>query len=238
MKRILITGGTRGLGLALSRNLLKDGHQVLAASKKPSPEFNELQAQFPDRLSFQAVDLADTASITAFSRDARLIDGLDGFVANAAVGLAGVLTLTQAAEIERAINVNVLGNILLTREALKGMLDRGGSVVFVSSVAAKTGLTGLSVYSATKGALLAFSRSLAREYGPRNIRVNCVLPGYFQSEMSAGMEDAARESVLRRTPLGRLSEAQDVVEAIRFLLSDDSASVTGTELVVDAGFSA
>ncbi|HSA03657.1 MAG TPA: SDR family oxidoreductase, partial [Candidatus Paceibacterota bacterium] len=67
---------------------------------------------------------------------------------------------------------------------------------------------------------------------------NCVLPGYFQSEMSAGMEDAARESVLRRTPLGRLSEAQDVVEAIRFLLSDDSASVTGTELVVDAGFSA
>jgi 3-oxoacyl-[acyl-carrier protein] reductase len=240
MKRILIPGGSRGLGLALCRSLLKDGHQVLATSRQRSPELTKLQRRFPKRLTFQALDLADAASIATFSRVTRLIDGLDGFVANAAVGLDGFLTLTQPADIERTINTNILGNILLTREVIKGMLARGGggNIVFVSSVAAKTGLSGLSVYSATKGALLAFSRSLAREYGAKNIRVNCVMPGYFESEMSAGMDESTREAVMRRTPLGRLGEVRDVVQAVRFLLSDNSACVTGTEIVVDGGFTA
>jgi 3-oxoacyl-[acyl-carrier protein] reductase len=118
------------------------------------------------------------------------------------------------------------------------MLARGGSLVFVSSVAARTGFSGLSVYAATKGALVSFSKVLAREYGGRGIRSNCVLPGFLETDMSATLSVEQRERLRRRSPLGRLGAVGDVVGAVRYLLSDEARFVTGTELVVDGGFSA
>jgi 3-oxoacyl-[acyl-carrier protein] reductase len=115
------------------------------------------------------------------------------------------------------------------------MLARGGSLVFVSSVAARTGLAGLSVYAATKGALVSFSRALAREYGQRGIRSNCVLPGFLETEMTCSLTPEAKARLTRRTALRRLGQADDVVGAISFLLSDAARHITGAELVVDGG---
>lgn len=235
MKRILVTGGSRGLGLAVCRQLLAEGHAVVTCSRKLSPDLSGLLQAHPGRLEHHLADFAQPGAVTALAKSARLLEGLDGFVANAAIGVEGLLTLTSEAALRECVEVNLVASMLLAREAVKGMLARGGSLVFISSVAARSGMAGLSVYGATKGALLSFSRALAREYGQRGIRSNCVLPGFLETEMTRSMplEDKAR--LTRRTALKRLGQAGDVVGAISFLLSDAARHVTGAELVVDGG---
>jgi 3-oxoacyl-[acyl-carrier protein] reductase len=238
MKRILVTGGSRGLGLAVCKQLLAEGCFVVTTSRRSSADLDQLLRANSNRMECHAIDLSQLPAIETLVQKAKLLEGVDGWVANAAVGLDGLLTLNKTEDIDQCIRVNLLSTILLTREVVKGMLERGGSMVFVSSVAAKAGVSGLSVYSATKGALLAFSRSLAREYGERGIRSNCVLPGYFESEMNAGMDSESRERIRRRTALRRHIDMQDVAQVISFLISDTSRHITGTEFVVDAGMTA
>ncbi len=235
MKRILITGGSRGLGLALCERMLEDGWDVLTVSRSTTPELESLREKVGGRLEHFAHDLADPGAVAALVDEVRLLDGVDGFVANAAVGTEGLLTLLGEEEIRRTVEINLVSTILLARQVVKGMLARGGSLVFVSSVAARTGFSGLSVYGATKGALTAFSRGVAREYGRKNIRSNCVLPGFLETDMSASLGEDQRRTVARRSALGRLGRVDDVVGAVRFLLSDEAKFITGTELTVDGG---
>lgn len=238
MKRVLVTGGSRGLGLAICRRLLGEGWHVITAARRVTPELESALAQFSERLEFHAVDFANPKAVEILAHKARLLDGIDGFVANAAVGTEGLLTLTSGSAIRDTMEVNLVAPMLLARETVKGMLITGGSLIFISSVAATTGLSGLSVYSASKGALVSFSRALAREYGERGIRSNCILPGFLTTEMSAGLAPDQRERVQRRTALKRLGTAEEVTGAVSFLLSEDARYITGTELVVDGGLSA
>jgi 3-oxoacyl-[acyl-carrier protein] reductase len=165
---------------------------------------------------------------------------MDAFIANAAIGTEGLLTLTSESDLRGCVELNLTSVMLLAREILKGMLARGsgGSLLFISSIAARTGFPGLSVYGATKGALLAFSRALAREYGGRGIRSNCVLPGFLETEMSATLPETARDRLKRRTPLNRLGQVEDVAGLVSFLLSDEARHVTGSEYIVDGGMTA
>ncbi|MCB1124958.1 MAG: SDR family oxidoreductase [Verrucomicrobiae bacterium] len=238
MKRALITGGSRGLGLALCDRLLSEGWEVVAVSRRTTAAFDKLRADSGGRLHHFSVDLADPDGVAQLTERAGLLEGLEAFVANAAVGTEGLLTLTSEAAIRETLEVNLTSTILLTRQVVKGMLGRGGSLVFVSSVAARTGFSGLSVYAATKGALVAFSRSVAREYGSRGIRSNCVLPGFLETDMSASLSGNQRERLARRAALGRLGTVTDVVGSVSFLLSDESRFVTGTEIVIDGGSTA
>ena len=238
MKRVLITGGSRGLGLALCRKLLDEQWHVLTTARRATEAVRELQAEYAGRFEFWEADLAKAAEVQRLCAAARVLEGLDGFVANAALGTEGLLTLTSEAVMRQTLDVNLLAPLLLAKQVVKGMLPRGGSLVFVSSVAAVTGLSGLTVYGATKGALLAFSRAVAREYGERGIRSNCVVPGFLETEMSASLEEAQRVRLRRRTALGRLGQVEDVVGAVSFLLSPAAAFVTGTELIVDGGMRA
>ena len=129
--------------------------------------------------------------------------------------------------------------MLLAREAIKGMLTHGGgSLIFIASVAARTGFSGLAVYGAAKGGLVSFSRALAREYGKRGIRSNAVLPGFLETEMSQSLPVAKRDRIVGRTALKRLGAAHDVAGVVTFLLSEQARYVTGTEIVVDGGLTA
>lgn len=238
MKRVLITGGSRGLGLALCQRLLAEGWEVLTVSRQRSAGLVELAEQAPGRLRHFTHDLAAPGAVAALTKEARLLEGVDALVANAAVGTEGLLTLLGEEAIRRTFEVNVMATILLTRQVVKGMLARGGNLVFISSIAARTGFSGLSVYAATKGALVGFSRSLAREYGAKGIRSNCVLPGFLETDMSAILPAAQRERLARRAALGRLGTVHDVVGTVSFLLSEDSRFITGTEFVVDGGSTA
>lgn len=238
MKRVLITGGSRGLGLALCRRLLDDQYCLVTSARTLSAELKALAKAHPGRLEFYPADLADPSGVPALAKAARLLDGIDGLVANAAVGTEGLLTLTSDAELQRCVQVNLVAPMLLAREAIKGMLNQGGSLVFIASVAGRTGFSGLSAYAATKGGLVSFSRTLAREYGERGIRSNCILPGFLDTEMTAPLSSEQRERLTRRTAVKRLGEPKDVVGAVRFLLSDEARYITGTELVVDGGLTA
>lgn len=240
MKRVLVTGGSRGIGLAICRRLLAEGWQVTTCARRRTNEVVELETAHGERFVFVEADLSEASAIGVLSARAQVLEGLDGFVANAALGTEGLLTLTSEKDLRRCVEVNLISVMVLAREVIKGMLVRGtgGRLVLVSSIAGRTGFAGLSVYGATKGALVAFGRSLAREYGERGIAVNCVSPGFVETEMTSGLGDPARETLRRRTALGRVGQADDVVGAVAFLLSPEARWITGTEMVVDGGATA
>ena len=214
----LVTGAAGGVGSAVVRRLLRD------------------PAQREDVL-WDAVDGRDTAALRKFVADAASRFGrIDLLVNNAAVAVEGVLPTMREQDIEAAIALNLTAAIVLSQACSRLMLRQGsGCIINVSSVNAIRGHAGVSVYSATKGALEAFTRSLARELGPRGIRVNAIAPGYFESDMVGSLAAEAKARISRRTPLGRLAEVADVVRAVRFLASEDAAFITGHTLVVDGG---
>ncbi len=249
----LISGGSRGLGLATIEALLARGDRVATFSRSGSPALSSLSAAHPDQLHVEQLDASDSHAIDAFvKRAAARFGRIDHCIANAAIAQEGVLATMRDDEIEAMLAVNVKGAIVLVRECVRQMLTRpltaeepliagrqrsDASVTVLSSVVARRGSTGLSVYAATKAALEGFAISLAREVGSRGIRVNAVAPGYVETDLSASLEPANRERVARRTPLGRLGEKNDVTSAVAFLTSPAAAFITAQVLAVDGGFS-
>lgn len=234
----VISGGSRGLGLALVEALVARGDRVATFSRGGSAALDALVAARPEQLLAARLDAGDPAAVRGFvAAVVERFGRIDHCVANAAVAQEGVLATTADADIEALLAVNLGGAIVLVRECVRQLLvqGRGGSVVLVSSVVAARGSPGLAVYAATKGGLEAFGRSLARELGPRGIRVNAVAPGFLETELSATLGEADRARIARRTALGRLGTPADVVGAVTFLTSPASAFITGQVLAIDGG---
>jgi 3-oxoacyl-[acyl-carrier protein] reductase len=230
-----VSGGSRGLGRALVDALVARDYRVATFSRGPS-EHVERWRHHPAVL-WQPLEATDYHAVAEFVRTAeRHFGRLEGLINNAAIGATGILATMPVAEIDRAVDVNLKAQIYLTKLVVGRMLKhRSGSIVNVSSVNALRGHEGVAVYSATKGALDAMTRSLARELGPKGIRVNSVAPGYFASDMVAGLDETAIARITRRTPLGRLCTEGDVVGLVLFLLVD-AAGVTGQTVAIDGGF--
>jgi len=183
---------------------------------------------------------ADSSKPDDMDRIARAVTDrwsrIDVLVNNAGVGLEGLLAFIRSRDIDRVLDINLRGSILLTQACIRRMIRHGaGAVVNVSSVNGVRGHSGVAVYSATKAALDGMTRSLARELGPRNIRVNSVAPGYFESNMVNDLSDEATSRIRRRTPLGRLANKREICEAVYFLASPRGSFITGQVLVVDGG---
>jgi 3-oxoacyl-[acyl-carrier protein] reductase len=237
----IVSGGSRGLGLATVERLLARGDRVATFSRTGSPALDALAADHPEQLHAELLDGADTEAVRGFvTRAAARFGGIDHCIANAAIAAEGVLATTRDDQIDALLALNVKGTIVLVRECVRLMLvrpaDRAApTVVVVSSVVASRGSAGLSVYAATKAALEGFARSLARELGPRGIRVNAVAPGFLATDLSASLPAEDRDRIVRRTPLGRLGTPADVVGAIDFLTSARAGFITGQVLAVDGG---
>ena len=245
----IISGGSRGLGLAVVERLLDRGDCVATFSRSGSVALTALASLHADRLHAEQIDAADADAIRRFvARAAVRFGGIDHCIANAAVAHEGVVATVRDDEIDAMLDVNLRGSIVLVRECVRQMLvlpvgdERaaagGPSVVVVSSVVASRGSPGLAVYAATKAGLEGFARSLARELGPRAIRVNAVAPGFLDTDLSSSLSEANRARIVRRTPLGRLGVPADVVGAIEFLTGPQAAFITGQVVTVDGGSAA
>lgn len=230
MRNVLVTGGTRGLGLGIAEALATAGFRVIAVARHRG---DQLGAD----MHFVPFDLAELSGLADLVKGIRAEFGpLYGLVNNAATSNAGVLANVPDREIERVICLNVTSPMLLTKYAARSMMTgAGGRIVNISSIVATTGYSGLSVYSATKAALLGFTRALARELGPLGITVNAVAPGFIATEMTSGLTDSDRGKIVRRSALGRAPDIADVSHAVDYLFSDKARNVTGTVLTVDAG---
>lgn len=244
MRKVVVTGGSRGLGLAIARRLAACGYCVIVVARNESDPLasamRELKNDGAGEIRFVRFDLADVEGIPALVKSMRQQFGaIYGLVNNAGLGTEGLLATMHNSQIEALVRLNTLSPIILTKYLVRAMMaDGDGRIVNVSSIIGSTGFSGLAVYGATKASLIGFTRSLAREVGRLGLTVNAVAPGFVDTDMTRGLDDAQRERVARRSALGRLAEAQDVASAVEFLLGDGARHITGTVLTVDAGSTA
>jgi 3-oxoacyl-[acyl-carrier protein] reductase len=241
LRNVIVTGASRGLGLAIAAALAASGHRVLAVARSESEQLREVMAAASQAgsgaVQFHAFDLLETAAIGEFVNSLRQQAGpLFGLVNNAGIGTSGVLALMREQDIETLVRLNTLAPIVLTKYVVRSMMsERAGRIVNVSSIVGATGYHALSVYSATKASLIGFTRSLAREVGQLGITVNAVAPGFITTEMTRELGEQQREQIIRRSALRRLPEPYDVAATVDFLFSDKARNITGTTLTVDAG---
>jgi 3-oxoacyl-[acyl-carrier protein] reductase len=242
MRNVLVSGGSRGLGFGIAKKLAGAGYRVVAIARQPSDALAAaINEAGEDTLAFHPCDLAEIDRIPDLVKTVRKKFGaIYGLVNNAGIGTAGVLATMRTADVERLIRLNTLSPILLTKHVVRAMMidGGGGRIVNMSSIVSATGFSSLSVYAATKASLVGFTRSLAREVGPLNITVNAVAPGFVDTAMTEGLDETQRDQVMRRSPLNRLAEIDDVANAVEFLLGDKASNITGTVLTVDAGSTA
>ena len=238
-RNVLVTGASRGIGLAVATRLAADGFRVLALARRSTEALERAAAAAGDgRLVFVPFDLDRLDAVPALVRDLRSAHGpLFGLVNNAGLGTQGLLATMPAAEIERLVRLNTLAPMIVAKHAVRAMMSAGaGRIVNMSSITAATGYAGLAAYAATKASMVGFTRSLAREVGPLGITVNAVAPGFVATAMTAGMDAEGTARVERRSALKRLASAVDVADAVSYLMG--AGNVTGTVLTVDAGTTA
>jgi 3-oxoacyl-[acyl-carrier protein] reductase len=241
VRNVIVTGGSRGLGLAMSNALAGAGYRVIAVARSLSPELKAAAHKAAEdargAIEFRACDLSDLNSLSPLVRAMRADFGpLYGLVNNAGLGTSGILSNMRDSEIQRLIQLNTASPIVLSKYVLRSMMSqREGRIINIASIVAATGYSGLSVYSATKASLIGFTRSLAREVGQLGITVNALAPGFVDTEMTHELTDSQRQKIARRSALHRMPEPVDVANSALFLLGDGGRNITGTVITVDAG---
>jgi 3-oxoacyl-[acyl-carrier protein] reductase len=234
-KLVVVTGASSGLGRLTCITLAEMGYKILGISRRPvtNVELNLSVNQF----SYVQFDLSDVSEIhNLVSKLVNQHGKPYALINNAAVGTDGLLPTMHNLEIENTIMTNLLSPIILTKFVSRHMLDmREGRIVNISSIVAQSGYKGLSVYGATKAGLEGFSRSLSRDLGSRGITVNCIAPGFMETEMTHELDQSKLGSIVRRSALQRLPALSEVVAGIAYLLSPNAGGITGTTLTIDAG---
>lgn len=239
LKNVIVTGVSRGLGLAIARRLNAEGtYRVIGLSRSLTDDYQALQDS-SDRVHFIPFDVGDIDSIAGVVSNITKTHGkLWGLVNNAGIGSDGVLATMHKTDIDEVLRVNLTGPITFAKYVSRTMLGRrAGRIVNISSIIASTGFHGLSVYAASKAGLEGFTRSLSREVGKMGLTVNCVAPGYMETEMTGGLDVHKMASIRRRAPLG-LPTPDDAAAAVAYLLGPDGARVTGTIMTIDGGSTA
>jgi 3-oxoacyl-[acyl-carrier protein] reductase len=236
---ILLTGVSKGLGIAIATHLLEKGNTVYGISRSSTPALQQLQDQYGTQLKWLQYDLENTTDVRqiVFKDWIGLNTPLHGFVNNAALAYDDIVTNLNIEPLEAMYRVNVFTPMLFTKFVLRSMLLHRiqGSIVHLSSISVHTGYKGLAMYASTKGALEAFSKNTAREWGETGIRSNCLVAGFMETEMSSTLSDNQKNRIYQRTSMKRAVEMESVAATIAFLLSKEASSITGQNIHVDCG---
>ena len=236
-KCVVVTGAAKGLGLAISRQAIEAGFNVIGVGRTESPEFRSLPIAQREFIEFDLYNLEKISGLV--SQIVAVADGVPyALINNAATGLDGLLATQHSTDIRKVIALNLEAPILLTKYLTRRMIKhRRGRVVNISSIIAQTGFSGLAAYGAAKAGLEGFTRSLSRELGRVGITVNCVAPGFMETDMTSGLQGKKLDSVKRRAALG-LPDTEHVASMVLHLLEKKSERTTGAVFTVDGGSTA
>ncbi len=240
MKTALITGGTKGIGKAVALAFLERGYEVVINYKNDEKSALATQDEF-NMLGYCPVlmraDVSDELQVRAMFKEFFMLYGkLDVLVNNAGISKIRVIQETSLNDWNSLFDVNVKGTFLCCREVVDKMIAEGsGSIINIASIWGEVGASCETAYSATKGAVIAFTKALAKELGPSKVRVNCVSPGVIDTEMNARFSESEVRELIDQIPLGRLGSGEDVAKACVYLAENDY--VTGEVLSVGGGFS-
>jgi 3-oxoacyl-[acyl-carrier protein] reductase len=227
-RSVLVTGGNRGIGLAIARRLAADGDSVTVTSRSGEPVAD---------LAVVPCDVRDAASVDAAFKATEAGQGpVEVLVANAGVTRDQLLALMSEDDFGLVLDTNLAGAYRVAKRAVRGMMKmRRGRLIFISSVVGLYGSAGQANYAASKAGLVGLSRSLARELGSRGITSNVVAPGFVDSDMTAGLPEARKAAIMASVPLGRYASADEVAGTVAFLAGQDAAYITGAVIPVDGG---
>ncbi len=237
-KTILITGGSSGIGLAGAKRLSDEGARVIITGKTPK-HLDNARAVLGEKAIIISHDAEDEKSTQDFYDEIARIGHLDGLWLNAAYAAGANIESMDRTTITKMFDVNVVTH-MLQMGRFSPILKDGGSVVVTSSTAVYEGLAGVSLYSATKAAILSAARSWASELAPRKIRVNSLVPGPIKSNLRSGlpleMKNELENHLAETLLLKRIGEPEEAAAVAAFLLSDDASFVTGSSYLVDGGY--
>jgi 3-oxoacyl-[acyl-carrier protein] reductase len=235
----LITGGARGIGRAIALRLAADGAKVgvVDLADVGADTAREVQEATGRATTFFKADISKEAEAQAAVAAVEAALGpVDILVNNAGITRDGLMLVMSESDWDAVLAVNLKGAFLMSKAVLRGMIKRrSGSIVSISSVVGRRGNAGQANYSAAKAGLIGLTKSLAREVASRNVRVNAVAPGYIETDMTAALDETARNAIITQIPLGRIGMPDAVADAVAFLVGDSASFITGTVLPVDGG---
>jgi len=234
-KVAFVTGSTRGIGLAIARALHAAGAKVAVVGRDQT-KAAAVAADLGERAVGVSCDVARADQVEAAVAAAeRALGPIDILVNNAGLTRDNILLRLSEADWDAVLDANLKGAFHTTRAVIKGMMKRrAGRIVNITSIVGLTGNKGQANYAASKAGLIGFSKSVAKEYASRGVLVNCIAPGFIETDMTAGIPDAVKEAV----PARRAGRPEEVGACVAFLASNDAGYVTGTTLYVDGGLAA
>ncbi len=236
MKNVLITGATGGIGSAIVDIFHRNGFNIIASGTNDD-KLKALNKNYPERLMPIKCNLSDENQIDQMVSEVQShYDSVDILINNAGITKDNVFLRMQKDQWNDVLNVNLNSNFLLTKLVIKGMIKkRWGRIINISSVVAKMGNAGQSNYVASKSAIEGFSRTLAQEVASRNITVNCVAPGFIDTDILISINKQKLADMTKNIPAGRIGTPEDVSNAVFFLSSEESSYITGQVIHVNGG---
>lgn len=238
-KTVLITGASRGIGFAIAEAFAKEGANLALCATHESAvqEAADKLGQYGVKIYTQAVNVANAADCDAFvASTVKELGGLDVLVNNAGITKDNLTVRMSEEDFDAVIDVNLKGTFLMAKAALKVMFKkRSGNIVNISSVVGQMGNPGQVNYVASKAGIIGLTKTLAKEFGSRSIRVNAVAPGFVQTAMTDQLPQEVKAKALEAVPLKRFADVADIANAVLFLASDRAAYITGQVLAVNGG---
>ena len=234
-KNIIVTGATGGIGNSIIEKFDKLGANIIASGTKIS-KLEELKNKYKN-IKTLMFDISQSEKIEEFVDNAtKDLGGLDCIVNNAGITQDNLTIRMSLEEWKKVIDINLTSTFLMNKFAIKKMLkNKKGKIINITSVVGHTGNLGQANYTASKAGIVAMSKSLAIEYGKKNINVNCISPGFIKTAMTDKIDEKFKEAIISKIPSGRLGSPEDIANAVLFLASDDSNYINGETLHVNGG---